>query len=73
MAKLPLSASQRRARRRAALALVDLTGKSTGKVFVTKLPNRKRGSQSSDWENIGKDFRTAIDKVGPPMEISRGR
>lgn len=73
MAKLQRLASQRRARRRAALALADLSGKSTGKVFVTKLPRRERGSQKSDWESIGKDFRVAIGKIDSAREISRGR
>jgi len=73
MAKLPRSTSRRQVSRRAALAVFDLSGRSTRKVFVTKMPKRTRGSQSSDWEKIGKDFQRAIDKVGPPMEMSRGR
>lgn len=73
MAKLQPSASNRRASRRAALAMLDLSGESSRRVIETKIPSRKLGNQDSDWNKIGKDFRKAIGRIDSAEGIARGR
>jgi hypothetical protein len=57
-------------RTRAALAMMDLSGRTTTK--VSRLPLRQERGVEGDWYAVGRDMRAAVEKQARPV-LTSGR
>ena len=57
--------------RRAALAMFDLSGKTTYRSLPYAFPKRIESSQSDDWQKIGRDFDVVIEDVDVIQDLNR--
>lgn len=57
-------------RTRAALAMMDLSGRTT--VKVSHLPIRRERGIEGDWYAVGRDMRAAVEKQARPI-LTSGR
>lgn len=73
MTKRQRAAAKRLSERRLALAMFDLSGETSRRLAVTKVPRREPGRRASDWNMIGNDLRKAIDRIDSATGTARGR